>query len=142
MAEKKTKPDEVDIEIGRLLGLGYTSKDAGVAVGLQHYALRNRVHRLKVLTGAVSQAQLVYWMLTEGYIWYWAKWHRKKLKPSNAQLLVIELIAQGMSEEVIREKLRLSQGGFGRRVRDARIKTKTKTQAHLVALCWAQDWID
>jgi DNA-binding CsgD family transcriptional regulator len=141
VAEKKIKPDEVDIEITRLLGRGYTSLDAGIEIGLGRHALRNRMHRLRVLTGTVSQANLVYWMLTEGHIWYWSRWERNKHRPSDAQLQVVELIAAGLSEETIRRQLHLSTGGFGRRVRDARIKTSTKSQAHLVAICWAQNWI-
>lgn len=141
MSHRKDKPDEVDIALVRLVGLGYTSLEAGKKLGLVRWATRSRIVRLKHLTGTSTQAHLVWWMLNEYLMWYDPRRRFESKKPDQLKLDLIQMVAQGHSQEEICQKLYLTPGGYDRRIRDARRMTNTKSTAHLVAICWTKDWI-
>lgn len=140
MTAKKTKPDQLDVELIRRLSWGYTALEGGSQLGLGKWATQQRIRRLKELTGSTILPQLTYWMHTHYYLWP----QTRKIptpKPDPLKLEVIQLRAHGYSAEQIQRQLYLSKGGYERRIRDAHILTRTKHDSHIVSVCWSEDFI-
>lgn len=95
--------------------------------------------RLGELTQTTTQAHLVYWMLNDYRIYYAKRRRTKTLDP--LKLAMVERIAIGHPREKICRELYITLGGYDRRIRDARYKVGAKSTAHLVQICWTEDWI-
>jgi FixJ family two-component response regulator len=94
--------------------------------------------RLRIQSQRQKAAAIVYWGLTELYIYR----HKQHLpRPSQHFIDVVDLIAQDMTHAQIATKLSISKYAVATRVVTARYQVKANTEAHLVAIYWAEDWI-
>jgi DNA-binding NarL/FixJ family response regulator len=138
----QSDPNEDDLDIIRRLGWGYTAVQVARRRKVTSHTIHNRLKFLYQMTGAVNQVSLVYWALNNErieYTWQHDSSRRKKLPEPKLQ--VVELLARGYNQTAIGRKLSLSAWGVDRRIRESRASLGCKTQAHLVAICWTEDWI-
>ncbi len=131
-----------DIIIIRRLALGDTllsiSGGKPSTAGLR--ALDHRLAQLKKATGAKSTPHLMYLVFSGYHLWP-IKRVRPTDRPSAKQLEAVQLIAHGHSLRQASRKLYISEASVRWRLDHARQTTRTKTLAHLVTICWSEDFI-
>src|SRR5690348_11960119 len=121
-----------------MIGAGTTIREAAVELDRNYYSLIGRIDRLKEVSGRHTLSSLVHWGLTEMHIHY----PRQGLQQlDSGKLQVVQRIAMGQSQATICRLSYLTKDGYERRVRDARAKVGARNLPHLVAICWAEDWI-
>lgn len=138
---KALEPTSTDVKIVRLVSRGLTNAEIGKLTRVTDHAIEWRLKQLYYMTGARDRCQLVYWMLDKGYLELPLYRGPKRVSPSPRQLEVVELIAQGYTRAAIARKLNLTDNGITARTYHARKRVDAKNNAHLVAICWQENWI-
>lgn len=134
----KPRPTPKQIQCLEWMAVGTRFREAEAELGLADRALKGRIQKLRRLTGKNRSTALVYWGLTEMYIHL-----RARGLPKLAQhyLDVVELLAQDKTNRQIAQALNITVYTVESRIRKAREKVGARTEAQLVAICWAEDWI-
>lgn len=108
-------------------------------MGSSNKALFSRVSRLYEITGTCTQSQLMYWMLSEDKFQYPKRFSSPRL--DDTHLDIVQLLVQGKYRDDIQKKLTLSDSLYDRRLKAAKDKVHARTNLHLVATCYTEDWI-
>lgn len=139
LAPKKTAPDWVDLKMMYLLGRGYSVVESAVVMGSSNKALFARIARLYQITGTETQSQLMYWMLSEDKFHYPSMFSRRRLDSIHTE--IVQLLVEGYYREDIQKKLILSSSMYDKRLKVAKNRVNARTNLHLVAICYTEDWI-
>lgn len=138
---KALEPTETDIKTVRLVSRGLNNAEIAKLAKVTESAIEWRLKQLYYMTGIPSRCHLVYWMLDKGYLELAVPRKSDRVPPSPRQLEVVNLIAQGYPRKAIAKKLHLTINGVTARAYHARKRAKAINNAHLVAICWQENWI-
>lgn len=127
-----------EIEVLQLVAQGVMLRDASVQLGLSDRGINGRVARLRVQSGRKKWSAITYWALTEMYL----ELPRQGLfKPPSSYIDVVRGLAEDKGQRQIATELFISKTTVADRIARARARVNARTEAQLVAIYWAEDWI-
>jgi len=135
----RRKPTKRELELLEMIGAGTGATAAAEELGLTYWAMKSRLAKLREVTGLNGLNELVYWGLTEGHIYYKPQGLTCTLTPRHIEVVEGLTVAKGIHQ--MAKEFHVTPFGIERRIRVAREKTGAKTQPHLIAICYTEDWI-
>lgn len=129
-----------ELNIVYMLGRGYPASEIAKRFGVATQYMHLCIQAIYRKTGTKNRNHLVYWMLDQGYLEYPLYRGKKRSRPTPAQLEVVEQLARGYTLAAIAYRLGVTADGLQKRLGRLHKNLGTRTSAHLVAICWEEDW--
>lgn len=113
-------------------------RDASAQLGLSDRGINSRVARLRIQSGRKKWSAIIYWALTEMYL----ELSPQGLpRPPEGHLEVVRGLTEDKGQREIAAELFISKTTVADRIARARARVNARTEAQLVAIYWAEDWI-
>lgn len=137
--KRRTEPTEGELKVLELVANGYQLRPVAQRLGIGHETAKDRVQRLKFLSGKQTTCGLVYWGLTNRLfeLEYRRQW--KPLLPM--QVKIVSLLARDFSQGAIENQLFLTEDRVDNTIKLARKRMGAKSRPHLVAIAWTEGCI-
>lgn len=127
-----------EIEVLSLIAKGVPLAEASVKLGLSTRGINNRAARLRIQSGRKKWSGIVYWALTEMYI---ESRPRGLFKPPSRYIDIVQGLSEDKDQRQIASELFISKTTVAERLTMAKARVDARSEAELVAIYWAEDWI-